>query len=647
MNQKHKRTINIGIFAHVDAGKTTITENLLFQCGVLKERGRVDKGDTLTDSMIQERERGISIQAAPVSFRIDDVKVNLIDTPGHVDFVAEVERTINVLDGAILVLSAKEGVQPHTHLLFNSLKKLDIPIIFFLNKIDRAGCDVVQVLSDIKTELTPDILPVQSYFNTGFRDASVSDLFDFPIEESWEFLADHDDSLLHKFLNDETVPSFELEGIIEDLSRKARIYPLLYGSALVGTGIEALKRSISMFIPSVEIDEGLHDEPSWQVFKISRSADNIKETYVRVYSGTIRLWDTYGSEKITRILILKEGGTESVSSLPSGEIGIIHGLKTLKVNDSFGDVTHRKSVTLGKPTLRYAVSPVSLSERSKLLKGIDLIAESDPYLEYDLHEKSGALYLNLFGEIQMEILKDILLRDHGVAIDFLKPEIICKEAVRSQAESYISVSHKVNPYTASMGIKVEPNHPGDGIRIESHIPQGDMGRGLLKGAVDGIKSSLRQGLRGWEITDSIITVTEVDFFCTTTPVDFRNLAPMVLFEALEKAGTTLLWPLLSFDISIDERFYGRVMEDLIKRQARDIDIVEKSGRYNLKGIIPADQIREYEKQFVTYSGGKNNFSTLFNSYEKAPKGYDKEGKKLFPDPLNKAQYLMSKKGMGP
>ncbi len=250
MIQDKNKIINIGIFAHVDAGKTTITENLLYECGILKETGRVDKGNTQTDTMVQERERGISIQAAPVSFQIDDLKVNLVDTPGHVDFIAEVERTINILDGAILVLSAKEGLQAHTYLLFNSLKKLGIPVIFYINKIDRTGCVITDVLSDVKSKLTADIVPIQKVFKEGSRDAEVSGIFQFTSHGIYDQMADYDDLLLHRILNDEIITHLEIEQSIIDLAGKARIFPLIYGSALLGIGIKQLCESIKLFFPS-------------------------------------------------------------------------------------------------------------------------------------------------------------------------------------------------------------------------------------------------------------------------------------------------------------------------------------------------------------------------------------------------------------
>jgi len=647
MIQEKNKIINIGIFAHVDAGKTTITENLLFECGILKETGRVDKGNTQTDTMIQERERGISIQAAPISFQIDDLKVNLIDTPGHVDFIAEVERTINILDGAILVLSAKEGLQSHTFLLFNSLKKLGIPVVFFINKIDRAGCDTGKVLINLKSKLAANIFPVQQVYNEGTRDASVSEIFQFPTDDICELLADYDETLLNKVVNDEIISDSEIRNIIISLSKKTNIYPLLFGSALLGTGIRQLCESIRLFLPSFSENPECDNDVSWHVFKINRTRENIKQVYIKVFSGMVNLWDTYGTNKITKISILKNGKTETVTSIPAGEIGIIQGFNDSKINDSFGNIRNNKFVKLGKPTLRFAIKPISVSDKRKLISGINRIAESDPYLEYELDKTQGEIYLNLFGEIQMEIIKDILIREYSVEIDFQKPEIIYRETVISSGRSYMPIFHKDNPYYATIGIKVEPNLPGAGNIITSEEAAGSFPQGLLKGAIDGIKYSLRQGLKGWEITDTIITISkgEFDRIASSTPADFRNLAPMVLFEAIEKVDTKLLWPIFKFEIQIPEKYYGKIIDDLRKKKARILDIFEKNSNFYLTGTVPAEYVQNYHKDFVDYTNGNSNLSFAFDSYEDAPKDIVKTGRKIYPDPLNKFQYIMSKKGI--
>lgn len=644
MIQERNQVINIGIFAHVDAGKTTITENLLYECGILKERGRVDSGNTQTDTMTQERERGISIQAAPVSFQIGDLKVNLIDTPGHVDFVAEVERSINILDGAILVLSAKEGLQAHTFLLFSSLKKLGIPVIFFINKIDRAGCCIEDVLNDVKKNLTSKILPIQQVYQEGTGDSSVSQLFQSPKEEMSDFLADYDDALFTKVINDEEISDSEVLETIIRLSKNAQIYPLIFGSALRGIGIKELRKSIGMFLPTADKPAESKEEVSWQVFKINRSPENIRQVYIKVYSGEVKLRDTYGQDKITGIRILKNGKTEAVSTLPEGEIGIIRGLKDCKVNDFFGEVPRKRSVKLGRPTLRYAVKPLRLSDKSKLLSGIDRIAESDPYLEYDLDESRGELYLNLFGNIQMEIIKDILSRDYSVEIEFQKPFVIYRESAKSTGRGFLPMFHKANPYNAMLGLKIEPNKPGAGNTLESDI-SASLPKWFERGAMDGIDTYLRQGLKGWEITDTKITLTDADFIAVSTPADFRNLAPLVFFQALDEADTKLLWPLLKFEIKVPEKYNGKVIEDLIRMQAEIEDISEDMGHYKLTGTVPAEYFQNYQKKFSEYTSAQSHLSSSFSSFEDAPEKITRTTRKIYPDPLNNFQYTMSKKGI--
>lgn len=646
MIQEKNKITNIGIFAHVDAGKTTITENLLYECGILKKIGRVDKGNTQTDTMIQERERGISIKAAPISFLIDDLKVNLIDTPGHVDFLAEVERTINILDGAILVLSAKEGIQSHTFLLFNSLKKLGIPIIFFINKIDRTGCSIDNVLNDLKLNLTSHVFPIQRVYKEGTREANVSEIFHFPSNDICDWLADHDETLLYRVLNDEIISDSEIKNTIVNLSANASIYPLIFGSALLGTGIRQLCESIKLFL-SLNIKTPKNDDVSWHLFKISRTPENIKQVYIRVFTGVVNLWDTFGNNKVTNIKILNNGKTKNVLTLPAGEIGIIQGLNDYKINDFFGNLSEKKLVKLGQPTLRYTLKPKYSSDIRKLIDGIDRIAESDPYLDYEQNNKGKEIFLNLFGDIQMEIIKDILIKEHNVEIEFHKPDIIYKETVKSDGRSLLPMFHKSNPYYATIGIKVEPNFPGTGNIVQSEEAPGSFPKGLVKGALNGIKCYLRQGLKGWEITDTVITITKGDFECIacSTPDDFRNLSPMVLFEALEKAETRLLWPILKFEIKIAEKYYGKIIEDLRMMQAKIVDISENKNNFYISGTVPAEYFQNYHKVFIEKTDENSNLSFSFNSYEDAPNDITKTGRKIYPDPSNKFQYIMSKKGL--
>jgi ribosomal protection tetracycline resistance protein len=344
-------TQNIGIFAHVDAGKTTITEQLLFEAGVLEKTGRVDHGDTVTDSMDQEKKHGITIQSQPVSFSIGNIKINLIDTPGHSDFIAEVERSMQVLDGAILVLSAKEGVQSHTKLLFSTLRKMNIPFIIFINKIDRLGADIESVIEDIHDSLCPFIFLAQNYSQVGSRHATISSKKNFGLCSQAELIAEFDEKIFESFIQNLEIAPLQLLNQGTALAQQGKIHPIFLGNALAGIGISELFNAIPTFLPSQPLRaEG---ETAFQVFKIKRNKKDQKQHYIKVRKGRVMVRDCIQGSKITRIEQLQNGKEPEASYIEVGDIGIIYGVD-LPVNAIVGDFDRKSSMSLGLLPIRHA-----------------------------------------------------------------------------------------------------------------------------------------------------------------------------------------------------------------------------------------------------------------------------------------------------
>ncbi len=638
---KSQKVLNIGIFAHVDAGKTTITEQLLFKSGVINKIGRVDHGDTVTDSMTQEKKRGITIQAQPVSFPINDIKINLIDTPGHVDFVAEVERSMLVLDGAILVLSAKEGVQAHTYLLFNSLKKLNIPFIIFINKIDRPGSNTLSVIKEIKKSLTKNIIPIQEVYSVGSKDANVSDLFYPGIDQNIEIIAEYDEEVFDHFINNKHITITRLKDSIIRLSQKGILNPIVFGSALSGTGICGLLQAIEYFLPSKKLEDS--GESCFRVFKIKRNTKDIKQYYIKVESGTVRVRDSVKGKKISKIDLLISGKEVNAAKLMAGDIGIIYGVD-LEVGSSIGDINSHETISLGSPTLKAGIKAVNPEHKPLLISGINRIAESDPFLEYELSQVHDEIYLNFFGEVQMEIVKDILLEKYEIEVELLEPSVIYKETTIGTGESLIEMLSNENPYPATLGLKIDGGELGSGIKIKSDVRNGNVSIGMWNGIYDGIYSALRQGLKGWAVTDIIITITRVKFIASSTAADFRDMTPMVVLEALDRAGTKLLWPLLHFNLKIPEIHYGKAVSDLLKMKAVFSDPDLSDEVVTIIGSIPVETSRNYVLELADYSCGKGMMATSFFCYSTAHGAIKKERKKIFPDPLDKTLYFMSKRG---
>lgn len=641
MENSINKVLNIGIFAHVDAGKTTITEQLLFKSGVIKKIGRVDHGNTVTDSMSQEKKRGITIQAQPISFPINDIKINLIDTPGHVDFVAEVERSMQVLDGAILVLSAKEGVQAHTYLMFNSLRKLGIPFIIFINKIDRVGSDTLAVTQEIKKSLTNNIISIQKVFSEGTKEANVSDLFNSNIGENIELIAEYDEEVFNGFINNKVISTARLNNSIIKLSKNGILHPIVSGSALSGTGIIELLQAIKHFLPSNKLHTS--GKSSFKVFKIKRNTKDIKQYYIKVFSGTVRVKDSIKGKKISKIDQLTHGKEVTSLSLLTGDIGIIYGVD-LEVGDSIGDIDSVKTLSLGSPTIKAGIKAVNPEHKHLLIHGINRIAESDPFLEYEQSKDHDEIYLNFFGEVQMEIVKDILLEKYGIEAQFLDPTVIYRETPIGIGEALIEMSDSENPFHATVGIIIKGGEPSSGIEIKSNVRVGNVPTSMWQGIHDGIYSALEQGLSGWAVTDITIIITKVEFNPNSTPAEFRDITPMVVLEALNRAGTKLLWPLLHFELKVPKVYYGKAVSDLLKMKAVFTDPDISNEIVTIKGSIPVEKSRDYVLELADYTSGKGMMTTWFFCYSTADCALNKERKKIYPDPLDKTLYIMGKRG---
>ena len=637
---------NIGIYAHVDAGKTTITEQVLFHTGIIKTVGRVDKGNTYTDSMDLERQRGISIQAAPVSFALGDTKINLIDTPGHADFIAEVERSMQVLDGAILVISALEGVQSHTTLLFEALRKQHIPTIIFVNKIDRVGIQLEKLLGDIKQLLSPMIIPVQRVEQIGSNECSISGLFDYDQALMIEKLTKYSDELLEDYLNNQVICDERINKIIVDSAQSATIYPLLWGSALRGIGVPSLLEAILHFLPFAGEDSAESLEPAGIVFKIKRNSKNEKQNYIRLYRGQLLTRSYLEGQKITKIERLLKGREILDERLLAGDIGIVYGVDSLKVGGHFGPLDNVLSVRLGEPMIKVQISPEDPSRRHDLLDKLVYLAEEDRFLEYEISELEGEIYLNIFGEIQMEIIRDRLLGQYDLAVTFSDPMTIYRETPVGVGEAYLDMSSKEHPFHASIGIRVQPGSPGSGIIYRSAVSTGSLPRGLQRGIEDGVHRYLSQGLKGWEVMDATITVTRGEYDSVmSTGAEFRNLAPIVYMRALQEAGTELLWPLYDFSLHIPRRAVGRAISDLNRMQAV-VEMPQTQGdQIIISGKIPVDTCRNYELELRSYTAGQGVFMTQFSGYQPAPKSIDASRRKSMISPLDLKLYLLNKRGV--
>jgi ribosomal protection tetracycline resistance protein len=434
------RLLNLGILAHVDAGKTTLTERLLYAASVIGEVGSVDAGTTQTDSLALERQRGITIRSAVTSFAVGDVTVNLIDTPGHPDFIAEVERVLSVLDGAILVISAVEGVQPQTRVLMRALRRLGIPVLLFVNKIDRPGAGEGRVLKAITERVSSAAIPMGFTSQLGRRDADFT---------PWD---EHDVSISE----------------VKVQSQRGLAHPVFFGSAATGAAVPHLMASLAELLPATAGDAA--GPVSGRVFKIERGPGGEKVAYVRMFSGTVRTRDRLRTgdgqdAKVTAISVFERGPAAPSASVSAGQIGQLRGLDAIKVGDDIGTPRGIQGPQFAPPALEAVVTACRPAGRAALRAALGQLAEQDPLI--NLRQSGGELSVSLYGEVQKEVIAATLASDFGVDVAFRETTVIYIERVAGSGAAAEPLGAPGNPFPATLGLRLDPAPEGSGVEFKS------------------------------------------------------------------------------------------------------------------------------------------------------------------------------------
>ena len=610
------KIINIGILAHVDAGKTTLTESLLYTSGAILELGSVDKGTTRTDTMFLERQRGITIQAAVTSFNWNDYKINIVDTPGHTDFITEVYRSLSVLDGAILVISAKDGVQAQTRILFHALQKMNIPTIIFINKIDQYGINLNNIYQNIKEKLSNDIIVMQNVTLT--PEISIKNIIDL---DEWDPVISKNDKLLEKYIVGEKLTIQELTYEESRCVKKGSLFPIYHGSARNNIGTQQLIEAISNLFCS-EMNEN-DSELCGRVFKIEYTDHKQRLVYLRLYSGTLHLRDTIilpekKKVKLTEIYIPSNGEMIQTKTVCSGDIFIIPN-NTLRLNDIIGNekilpcnVWNDKTV----PILRTRIEPIKIEEREKLLDALTEIADTDPLLRYYVDTITHEIIISFLGTVQLEVICSLLIEKYHINIRIEDPTVIYLEKPLQKADYTIHIEVPPNPFWASIGLSITPLPIGSGIQYESKVSLGYLNQSFQNAVREGINYGLEQGLYGWKVTDCKICFEYGVYYSpVSTPSDFRFLAPIVLEQTLKKAGTQLLEPYLSFILFTPQGYLSRAYNDAQKHCAIIETSQSKNDEIIFTGHIPVRCINEYRNTLTLYTNGQAVFLTEFKDYQ--------------------------------
>jgi ribosomal protection tetracycline resistance protein len=655
----HRTTLNLGILAHVDAGKTTLTERLLYAAGVIDEVGSVDEGTTQTDSLALERQRGITIKSAVVSFAIGDVTVNLIDTPGHPDFIAEVERALGVLDGAVLVISAVESVQPQTAILMRALQRLRVPALMFVNKIDRGGAGDERVLRAISERLTPAIIPMGSVRGIGTPHS-----YFMPYGASGaghaarlaEVLAEHDDAILAAYLDGDPGDWRGLLGAeLAAQTGRGLVYPVFFGSALTGAGVDSLMNGIAELLPAAGREAG--GPVSGRVFKIERGAAGEKIAYVRMFSGTVRtrhrvLFGRGGARKVTAISVFGAGPAVRRDAVSAGEIGKLWGLTEVQVGDSVGTPRGQAGQPqFAPPTLETVVIPRQPDGNGPLRAALAQLAEQDPLINVRQDDVRQEIYLSLYGEVQKEVIEATLAADFGVEVSFRETTTICVERPIGAGAAVERMHKAPNPFLATIGLRIEPAGPGSGVEFRREAELGSMPLAFFKVTEDTVRETLRQGIYGWAVTDCVVTLTHTGYLgkhglghqyfnksMSSTGEDFRKLTPLVLMSALQQARTVVCEPIQHFRLDAPAGTLGALLAALARLRAVPRSQVTRRGSATLEGDIPAARVHELRQQLPALTRGEGVLECTFDRYEPVT-GPIPTRPRTDNNPLNRAEYL--------
>ena len=669
-----QRTLNLGILAHVDAGKTTLTERLLYAAGVIDEIGSVDKGTTQTDSLALERERGITIKSAVVSFAIDNVTVNLIDTPGHPDFIAEVERVLSVLDGAVLVISAVEGVQPQTRVLMRALRRLAIPTLIFVNKIDRPGASDERTLRAISARLTPAVVPMGHTSELGTR-AADSTLWGAEDRSSRaalaETLAEGDDRILAAYLADGvSLPYRRLRQALADQTRRVLVHPVFFGAAITGAGVRSLMAGIAELLPATRGDA---DGPvSGTVFKIERGGAGEKVAFLRMFSGTVGVRDllAFGRDrhgKVNAIRVFENGSIAPRATVSAGEIAKLWGLDDVQIGDRVGQTgTEEAGHHFPPPALESVVVARGPSDGGRLRVALRQLAEQDPLISVHQDDTVNELSVSLYGEVQKEVIEAMLASDFGIDVSFRQTTTICVERPVACGEAVELLFEGSNPFPATLALRVDPAPIDSGIEFRLAVDVRSLPLYLYK-TVDGfvetmeqyVRTTLQEGLFGWRVTDCTVTMTECGYFVgdgpkrgsrsvsggvhannsRTTAADFRKLTPLVLMRALERAQTVVCEPMVRAHIEIPTDSIGAVLA-AVARLGGVAGTPSSGGELSVtETVLPASRAQDLRRQLSGLTGGEGVVETSFGGYRPVT-GSAPRRPRTTANPLNRDAYMM-------
>lgn len=674
-----QKTRNIGIMAHIDAGKTTTTERILYYTGVTYKIGEVDEGTAVMDWMVQEQERGITITSAATTCFWKDCRINIIDTPGHVDFTIEVERSLRVLDGAVAIFDSVAGVEPQSETVWRQANKYGVPRIAFMNKMDRVGADFFMSVNSMIERLGANPVPIQIpigaeenfrgpidlvrmkavYFDDETLGAKYTEE-DIPEnllpyaeeyrEKMLEALADIDDTIMEKFLEKKEIPVEEIKSVIRKGTIERKITPVLCGSAFRNKGIQLLLDAIVDYLPSpldippvvgtvpgsgsLVVRHADDNEPfSALAFKVMTDPFVGQLTFIRVYSGVLTSGSyVYNStkdikERVARLLKMHANKREEVKEVCAGDIVAIAGLKKTLTGDTLCDEKNPiilESIEFPEPVMSVAIEPKTKADQEKLSQSLSKLAQEDPSFRVSFNEETGQTIISGMGELHLEIIVDRLLREFKVGANVGRPQVAYKETIKSSAQAegkFIKQTGGRGQY-GHVYIEVEPLESGKGFEFENKIVGGAIPREFIPAVEKGLKEAADRGvLAGYPVVDIKVRLYDGSYHeVDSSEMAFKIAGSIAFKEAVKKANPVLLEPIMSIEVVTPEEYMGDVIGDINSRRGK-IQSIEKRGNMQvIKASAPLSEMFGYATDLRSMTQGRASYTMQFSHYEEVPKG---------------------------
>jgi elongation factor G len=679
-----ERVRNIGIMAHIDAGKTTTTERILFYTGRVHRIGEVDEGAATMDWMEQERERGITITSAATTTFWRDYRINIIDTPGHVDFTVEVERSLRVLDGAIAVFCAVGGVEPQSETVWRQADRYGVPRIAYVNKMDRMGADFFHVLDMMRQRLGAVVLPVQLPVGAGELFTGIIDLIDgrayfydeisqgITVEQAdipdshreeamtyrqmlLEAVADYNDSLLEKFLEDQPIAEAEIKAAIRQATLDGKIVPVFCGSSYRNKGVQRLLDGVLDYLPSPadvppvkgvvpdheheQISRRPDDQEAFSAlaFKIMTDSYVGRLTFIRVYSGTLHSGDhvlnprTNRKERIGRLLLMHANKREEIDTINAGDIAAAVGLKSTGTGDTLCDRAHPivlEMMNFPKPVIEITIEPKSRADEERLSSSLAKLAEEDPTFQVHVDPETGQTIMAGMGELHLEILVDRMLREFKVAANVGRPQVAYRESITRPVHHVLRHVRQTGGRGQYAHIEMEfrPGEPGSGLVFANKITGGSIPKEYINPVHQGVSEAMRNGvLAGYPLEDiEAILLDGSHHEVDSSEMAFKIAGSRCLREAARQAGPVLLEPIMSVEVVTPEEYMGDVMGDLSGRRGKVKSFRARGDAQVIDAEVPLSEMFGYATQLRSMTQGRAVFSMQFARYEQMPRNLQEE-----------------------